>query len=230
MWSAFPKLFKQVGSLRLVSQEGMEGQQRLNNQISKRSNGWSNAGRIPDAIKELGPIAVAAYLKVRAKLKAKPAEWMHQQQVLHFHAHADETLSAAKELTETEGGVMKWQEEFTPVWQADALFTIGYAIRLALVRKELADKMEARYDVEPYYMRLHAEHKKYYAIDVSKAGLSDEQYLKQRCAARRAWYRNNNTLYKHDFLPEEVPELQRKLVTPRGGVAVFTSEEDMEEE
>jgi hypothetical protein len=54
LWAAFPKLFKQVGSLRLLSQEAMEGQQRLNNEIARRSNGWANAGRIPAAIAELG--------------------------------------------------------------------------------------------------------------------------------------------------------------------------------
>jgi hypothetical protein len=144
MWSDLPKLFEQVGSLRLLSQEGMEGQQRLNNEISKRSNGWSNAGRIPNAISErtlcaqtagphshhqltlthtgrvrvsaeaMGDIAKAAYMRVRAKLKPKPAEWMYQQQLLHFLADADETQSAAKALAATEEGTMDWRDEFTP--------------------------------------------------------------------------------------------------------------------
>jgi hypothetical protein len=50
LWAAFPKLFKQVGSLRLLSQEAMEGQQRLNNEIARRSNGWPSAGGLPSAM------------------------------------------------------------------------------------------------------------------------------------------------------------------------------------
>ena len=95
----------------------MEGQQRLNNEIARRSNGWANAGRIPQAIKALGEAAQTVYMKVRAQLKAKPARWMWQQMLLNFYADADESLSAAKELaSDEEGGVMDWQTEFVPMW------------------------------------------------------------------------------------------------------------------
>jgi hypothetical protein len=74
LWAAFPKLFEQVGSLRLLSQEAMEGQQRLNNEIARRSNGWANAGRIPDAIADLGAVCKKVYMSVRARLRPKPAK------------------------------------------------------------------------------------------------------------------------------------------------------------
>jgi len=227
MWSALPKLFEQVGSLRLLSQEGMEGQQRLNNEISKRSNGWSNAGRIPNAIKAMGDIAKAAYMRVRAKLKPKPAEWMYQQQLLHFLADADETQSAAKALAAIEEGTMDWRDEFTPAWHAYMLFTCGYILRLVAARKQLAEAAEAERDVEPYYTRLLKEHNDYKSIDVPKQGLSEDEYLKQRRAARRAWYREKNTLYKHDFLEGAPP---RTLVSTRPGVAVHNEHEDSDME
>jgi hypothetical protein len=144
LWAAFPKLFEQVGSLRLLSQEAMEGQQRLNNEIARRSNGWANAGRIPDAIADLGAICKKVYMSVRARLRPKPAQWMYQQMLLNWFADSDETLTAFKELVEQEeeeeGGVMDWAAEFVPTWYAYKLFTYGYIIRLALVRQEFAQE------------------------------------------------------------------------------------------
>ena len=165
LWAAFPKLFKQVGSLRLLSQEAMEGQQRLNNEIARRSNGWANAGRIPAAIAELGepfapcrrprrrpPLthfvlvhtglaAKTVYMNVRARLKKRPAQWMYEQMLLNWYADADEPLSAIKELVkQEEGGVMDWESEFVPMWHAFQLFTCGYIVRLSAARRKLAEK------------------------------------------------------------------------------------------
>ena len=229
LWSAFPKLFKQVGSLRLLSQEAMEGQQRLNNEIARRSNGWGNAGRIPDAIKALGSAALAVYMRVRARLKPKPARWMWQQMLLNFFADHDETLSAAKELaTDEEGGSMDWADEFVPTWHAYQLFTCGYILRLTVARRELAAAMEATQGIEMYTTRLLNEHAAWLAVDVERGVDSAEEYAKRRCAARRQWYREHQTLYQHDFLSDEgVASLQtrgnptgaRRLVSV--GIATF---------
>ena len=50
---------RRCGSLRLLSNEGMEGQQALNNKISAKSNGFSNSGRIPNFLKLMGKVQPA---------------------------------------------------------------------------------------------------------------------------------------------------------------------------
>jgi hypothetical protein len=51
MFSAFALMFDAFGSLRLICQEGMEAQQRLNNDLQRRSNGGANAGRVPNDVR-----------------------------------------------------------------------------------------------------------------------------------------------------------------------------------
>ena len=54
LWSVFSDMFERFGSLRLICQEGMEGQQAINNDLARRSNHGANAGRIPERVKDLG--------------------------------------------------------------------------------------------------------------------------------------------------------------------------------
>ena len=65
--SAFPTLFNAFGSLRLLCQEGMEAQQRLNNDLNRRGNNGSNAGRIPNHVINRGIEAIAEFLRDRTR-------------------------------------------------------------------------------------------------------------------------------------------------------------------
>ena len=115
LWSIMPMLFDAFGSLRLICQEGMEAQQRLNNDIQRRSNGNGNAGRIPNKTKAAGVAAIKAYLLDRAKRMKTPAQWLWEQMLLSFVAtyqSAFERLEACREAEK----VVDWATEFVPAW------------------------------------------------------------------------------------------------------------------
>eukprot|EP00966_Prymnesium_polylepis_P079545 1843765-Prymnesium_polylepis.1 len=61
-----PRMMRQWGSLRLVSQEGMESWQKKLNDILRLNNGFANAGAIPIEVHDLGQEAEDAYLEARA--------------------------------------------------------------------------------------------------------------------------------------------------------------------
>ena len=61
------RLHEKWGSLRLVSQEGMEAWQKKLNEVLRLSNGYANAGAIPKAIKRQGEKAVKQYMKERGQ-------------------------------------------------------------------------------------------------------------------------------------------------------------------
>ena len=86
-----------------------------------------------------------------------------------------------------------------------------------------------------YTGRLIDEHAEWLAIDVPRTGLAEDEYKRQRRAARRAWYRENMTLYDHNFLSEEGraeletrgnPKGERRLVS----IEMATLEDDNMEE
>ena len=58
LFSLMPNLFDRYESLQLISQEGMEAYQKLNNGLQRNSNNFSNAGAIPEKVKLEGMDAV----------------------------------------------------------------------------------------------------------------------------------------------------------------------------
>ena len=245
LWSAFPLLFHRSGSLRLLSQEGMEGQQKLNNEIANRSNGWCNAGAVPKGIMMLGEIVVKAYKAVRLRLVTPAAQWMWQQMQLCWLGHTDDTVGLARSVGANPERCLDWQDEFTPTWHAYLLFAPVYCRYLAKARLHLArdrapaaecmdddpDEEEAGASTgrEPfeaaYTERLRRELRAWATVDVARGDLSDATYRAARRTAQRKWWRKNNTLYEHDFLEEEE---KRQLHT---GEAVCAAEDsDMEDQ
>eukprot|EP00966_Prymnesium_polylepis_P328908 7384682-Prymnesium_polylepis.1 len=114
--SIMPKLFDAFGSLRLICQEGMEAQQRLNNDLQRRSNNHCNGGRIPNKTKAAGEKAIAAYMLERLKKMKSPAQWLWEQMLLSFVAtfqSAFERMEACK----TAGKVVDWMGTFVPAWR-----------------------------------------------------------------------------------------------------------------
>ena len=65
-------LLQSWGSLRLISQEGMEAWQKQLNEVLRLNNGFANAGAIPKAVKALGwaaPGGVRDYMQKRKEDK-----------------------------------------------------------------------------------------------------------------------------------------------------------------
>ena len=90
-------MMRKWGSLGLVSQEGMEGWQKVLNQILRMGNGFANAGAIPKAIKEQGPEAVLEYLKQRKEGKV-PCKWVYDQALLKDYANLNSSIDAHHKL------------------------------------------------------------------------------------------------------------------------------------
>ena len=92
-----PHMMRKWGSLGLVSQEGMEGWQKVLNQILRMGNGFANAGAIPIAVKEQGPQAVLEYLLKRKEGKSQ-AKWVYDQALLKDYSTLSSSLDAYHEL------------------------------------------------------------------------------------------------------------------------------------
>ena len=107
-------LLEKWGSLRLVSQEGMEAWQKKLNEVLRMGNGFANAGAIPQDVRELGQAAIDEYMTKRANDKPSNAQWVYDQGLLQQHAYMSGTLSAADQLRK-ERKTLTWVE-FTTYW------------------------------------------------------------------------------------------------------------------
>lgn len=74
-------MMRRWGSLALVSQEGMEGWQKMLNQVLRQGNGFANSGAIKLAAKDATQEERAAYMAKRAEGKS-PAKWVYDQALL----------------------------------------------------------------------------------------------------------------------------------------------------
>jgi hypothetical protein len=83
-WSMFPILFDKFGSLRLISQETMEGQQAILNQQLHRSNGFGNVGRRLKSAVQAGAEAVKEYMEKRKKKARGMTRWLFERLFLGF--------------------------------------------------------------------------------------------------------------------------------------------------
>ena len=115
-----PQMMRQWGSLRLVSQEGMEAWQKKLNDILRMNNGFANAGAIPHDVQELGQEAVDAYMEARARHKGVEARWIYEQALLRLHASWQPVVKRQDELRKANFGnlprEMEWPEFYT-YWQ-----------------------------------------------------------------------------------------------------------------
>ena len=87
-----PYMMRKWGSLGLISQQGMEGWQKMLNEVLRLGNGFANAGRIPRIVLRAGEARRAQYLLRRAARKPSPARWVFEQAALQTQAHCSETL------------------------------------------------------------------------------------------------------------------------------------------
>ena len=88
-------LLEKWGSLRLVSQEGMEAWQKKLNEVLRMGNGFANAGAIPHDVVQAGQAAIDAYKSKRAEDKPSNAQWVYDQALLQQHAYMNDTITSA---------------------------------------------------------------------------------------------------------------------------------------
>lgn len=91
-------MLRRWGSLGLVSQEGMEGFQKVLNQIFRLGNGFANAGAVKHAIKDTEE--EADYLAARKEKKSK-AKWVYEQALLKDYPTLSDSLKRHEELENT---------------------------------------------------------------------------------------------------------------------------------
>ena len=99
LFSVFSKFFDTFGSLRLISQETMEGQMPHMNRALQRSNGGANAGRKPAAstLAELR-MTMPEYMKQRAAKKRTMSRWLFERTELSWFAQVHEVFERLEAL------------------------------------------------------------------------------------------------------------------------------------
>lgn len=107
-----PYMMRKWGSLGLVSQEGMEGWQKVLNQVLRMGNGFANAGAIPKEVHARGPEAVKEYLTQRAEGKLR-AKWVYDQALMKDYA----TLSGSLEAFHSLAGLTVTWGYFCKQWE-----------------------------------------------------------------------------------------------------------------
>jgi len=115
MYSIFTVMFDEFESLRLVCQEGMEGYQKRQNMFLRLCNNFSNAGRIPWAVKVAGEAVRLAYMKARKLGMKSPVEWLWTRNVMGFFAEFSEVIELAQTL-KAAGNTVDWVASFVPSW------------------------------------------------------------------------------------------------------------------
>ena len=112
-------------SLRLISQEGMEACQSRQNMFLRLCNGFSNAGRIPEAAKRAGKAAVLAYMKKRAEEKKSPEKWLWLRNASAYWGNFVDLFEGIMELVR-EGKECDWKADFVPEWRAFMAICLTY--------------------------------------------------------------------------------------------------------
>ena len=180
MLYAFPKLMRQWGSLRLLSQEGMEAWQKVLNDILRLGNGFANTGAIPKAVHAKGEAAEREYMCKRAADKPDDAQWVYNQAVLGQHAHDTDVLKRLAALQQMPGRDIKWRSEFCVWWRRWMAAGLIFARwrRCFLLRR-----------YRPYYQALLTAHRRWWApVELSAADLAPKVARKQAAVKRRERY------------------------------------------
>ena len=117
LYSIMTELFDKFQSLMLISQEGQEACQAMQNRFCRWSNHFTNAGRIPFAALKAGFEAVRSYLARRKQQVKSPEWWLWSKNMMCFYAthHAAfETVEECKRL----GREWDWGYEYCPRWRS----------------------------------------------------------------------------------------------------------------
>tara|TARA_B100000795_G_scaffold244218_1_gene208624 strand:- start:185 stop:1270 length:1086 start_codon:yes stop_codon:yes gene_type:complete len=177
---AFPKLMRQWGSLRLLSQEGMEAWQKVLNDILRLGNGFANTGAIPKKVHDMGEAAELAYMRKRAEDKPDDAHWVYNQALLGQHAYDADVLKRLAELEAMPGRVVLWRGEFCVWWKR----YMAAGIILARLRRCVLLQL-----YRPYYQALLTAHRRWWApVELSAVDLAPKVARKQTAVKRRARY------------------------------------------
>ena len=153
-------MMKRWGSLGLVSQEGMEGWQKILNQIFRLGNGFANAGAILKSVKDSEQ--EAEYLAGRKEGKSK-AKWVYEQALLKDYPTINDSIKHYERL-----------ESSTVTWDYYCVRMKRYNLGIRLLIKWLAhDRLHrARMTGSPYYTYLlefyHAAWKEYPTLEELK--------------------------------------------------------------
>jgi hypothetical protein len=178
------------GSLRLVSQEGMEAWQKKLNEVLRLGNGFANAGAIPKDVVRAGEAAKAAYIAKRLADKPSSAQWIYEQAMLQQHAYWQSTI-AARDLLDKEGETIEWGR-FTVYWQR---YMVCAAMRCRLRARVLRGATRAQIARDASapagddYTRLLKEHREYYApVELTADDLDPVERRRQERLGRRERY------------------------------------------
>lgn len=178
-----PGMMERWGSLGLISQEGMEGWQKVLNEILRMSNGFANAGRIPEAIKRMGEAAVAKYMEERKADMPSSAKWVFQQTLLQKYHDLSDCFDACADLKAC-GRVYEWPI-FCLLWER--YMVMSKVLLRALSRFRLR---RARATGSTYYTQLLEHYHEYWKVqaDYTADDLSEHQKRLQSRKARRSYY------------------------------------------
>ena len=174
-------LLEKWGSLRLVSQEGMEAWQKKLNEVLRMGNGFANAGAIPQDVRELGQAAIDEYMTKRANDKPSNAQWVYDQGLLQQHAYMSGTLSAADQLRK-ERKTLTWVE-FTTYWLR---FMVAARMRCVCLARARWRTNQANYRSQ--IANLLKDHREYYeSVDMylSAPDLDPVEKARQQRMLRR---------------------------------------------
>ena len=137
-------LFDKYESLRLISQEGMEACQRRNNLFMRQSNGFANAGRIPNAVKDLGKAAVDAHKAARKAKLLSPAHWLWLKNIFAFYAKFNDAFERVENL-KREDKKCDWATEFVPEWLNCIAIT-----KISTILRAQCYRWQARHGKRPF--------------------------------------------------------------------------------
>lgn len=206
------EMLEKWGSLRLVSQEGMEAFQKKLNEILRLNNGFANAGAIPKDVKAHGAQAVEKYMERRAKDKPSPARWVFEQALIQQHSYfvdverARDSLVQADRTCEWAAFVRYWQRYMVcaalrcrlrarmlcGTWQFDRAVGKIMATRATQPDARLANNAGARMPCcKGYYSALLKAHQEYYADvdnDLTADDLDEKEKARQTRRLRRTAY------------------------------------------
>lgn len=185
-------LMEQWGSLRLVSQEGMEAWQKQLNEVLRLSNGYANAGAIPTDVIQKGKAAIALYIAQRAsKMPSRPQQ-VYESALLRQHAFEADVRSQVAVLKREQRSMQ--HQKLSKYWRR---YMVCAAMRCRLRARFRRGELRAQVMVNApkpagdYYTRLLQEYDTWRATPVAYTAndLTDDEKRRQRYAARRAGYR-----------------------------------------
>jgi hypothetical protein len=133
LYSALPQIFDTYGSLRLISQEGMEATQKRMNMLLRLGCNFANVGRIPWKVYKAGRAAVKAYLEQRRKKMKTPEEWLWNKNFMRFAAENEDVLVRVDGHRRA-GRTVDWLSEHVPEVQSFVAISIIYRILVARAR------------------------------------------------------------------------------------------------